>query len=971
MARTTGRRALATGFAQITSGGLIVAALLLGGCSKDQAPLTAASSKYEVGESSGSPAASDSNDNSTSAGDPGRAANPVSPAAGGSAGSAATGTSPSSPSTTTPAPSSAGSPPPASSSPGAGSAVPSGAPPIKPPPVSRDQLDNIEPPAGPPEAIWAFIEALDRRAPRGSNQQEMLADVRRILAARIMAAESLVANKEAAVDLRRKGADVVLSTLQYLSDLGEPNVQRRVRDFCTALQGDSDPDLALTGRMMVFSLDIADLVDGRSDQPGLLLESALKLLAEEEKSATVFEYLRTAALSMLESGHKVEGRKLADALGQAYAETTDPALARQLRLMYEEAHFLELDLNKKLMAFAQGEPDTLTPLTEATTQLLSKPNPGLGTLQQTAFIADAVERKEHLEAAKGIYTQIGEAYASNQDAELQKLVRETVDYADRRLSLVNQPLSMQGKLFDGSDFKASDYAGKVLLVTFWSAENVQYMQEELPQIKRLRDVYRERGFEVVGVNVDSNRKLVEQFFAFQPMPWPTIMDGSDGMNKLVNQYGVRSIPFNLLVDSKGVVVALHVNSQSLPAKLLELLNGSASPPAAPGGNSGAAARGTLERTVAGAATAARDLLRRWSWAVDDMAGVPRAPQFVAFVDEPAEDDNPYLAPPGLSRAELVEFLLKMQEKPQVIRARPGFDAALVEAADRILAAQTDDLSAVVAFEVKARALHTQASQDAPAAQEALNALVEHWQADSRPRIAAEVTFLQLERRVLDVDQLPLAEVPALLDTVKQFFQATKTNDRHVRLASATVHAINRLDVELREPYFQEFGKLFGTSQDKQLAAYGRRIAETESTPGQDLIGQPIELHGLTALGVELDWSAYRGKAVLIDFWATWCGPCRRETPLIKDLRSRYHERGFEVVGINLDKDQAALAKYLDEQDLPWANVIGEAAQTLSRRYEVRGIPTLMLVDQQGKVVAVSHKSAELESKLEALLKNGK
>ena len=93
--------------------------------------------------------------------------------------------------------------------------------------------------------------------------------------------------------------------------------------------------------------------------------------------------------------------------------------------------------------------------------------------------------------------------------------------------------------------------------------------------------------------------------------------------------------------------------------------------------------------------------------------------------------------------------------------------------------------------------------------------------------------------------------------------------------------------------------------EKILAAAARRfvciIDESK------LVGQPLVLTGNTTDGAAFNWAAYRGKVVLVDFWATWCGPCRREMPNVKALYEKHKAKGFEVVGVSLDKDLDALA----------------------------------------------------------------
>jgi thiol-disulfide isomerase/thioredoxin len=172
----------------------------------------------------------------------------------------------------------------------------------------------------------------------------------------------------------------------------------------------------------------------------------------------------------------------------------------------------------------------------------------------------------------------------------------------------------------------------------------------------------------------------------------------------------------------------------------------------------------------------------------------------------------------------------------------------------------------------------------------------------------------------------------------------------------------------REKQFAEFGGVFGKSSDKELARYGKKLAKKPAGQDSDLVGKPLELAGTTAKGAGLAWQSYRGKVVLVDFWATWCGPCRREMPHVQAFYEKHHESGFEVVGVSLDQDQDALAQYLQENQIPWETLAGDETQELAEKYGVRAIPTMMLVDKEGKIVAVTHDLETLALLAEKLLK---
>jgi len=159
------------------------------------------------------------------------------------------------------------------------------------------------------------------------------------------------------------------------------------------------------------------------------------------------------------------------------------------------------------------------------------------------------------------------------------------------------------------------------------------------------------------------------------------------------------------------------------------------------------------------------------------------------------------------------------------------------------------------------------------------------------------------------------------------------------------------------------------------AAALKRDAEAVATTAQErsapakrqrsLPDEPLALDGTLLDGSAFDHAGLAGKVVLIDFWATWCGPCVAEIPRVRDAYDRYHERGFEVVGISLDEDRDALEAFVAEKQIPWPIILDARndAGGLAARYGINAIPTMILVGRDGTVVSTDARGPRLEELL--------
>jgi len=174
-----------------------------------------------------------------------------------------------------------------------------------------------------------------------------------------------------------------------------------------------------------------------------------------------------------------------------------------------------------------------------------------------------------------------------------------------------------------------------------------------------------------------------------------------------------------------------------------------------------------------------------------------------------------------------------------------------------------------------------------------------------------------------------------------------------------------------DDFLSESKKLFSALDEKvQQSAQGKEVAARIALLSKIRTGNMA--FGFTQQSVDgkpVSLASYRGKYVLLEFWASWCGPCRGENPNLRKQYQLYKDKGFEIIGVSLDHDKDAWKAAIAKDELPWVHVsdLKGWKNDVSTSYGIMGVPANFLIDPRGIIVAQNLRGEALNKKLQEIL----
>lgn len=417
-----------------------------------------------------------------------------------------------------------------------------------------------------PMELLSYIHQVAALPPHGETDDEYIADQVARARSQLVASDRIILSNASDKDLMTAAVQAKLECLKVLAILDTKGLGVHFEGFVEALlEGDSEEYKKLA-RNSRFWLEVDKMEYGQVEDAQPLVSELKRLIEDPNADEAEFLAAQNGGYVLNNRGYADEATEVLNLTGKRFSDHEE--LGDEAKELLEKTAFRE-----KVMAAMGGKKSDIRTLFLAIRNLLKQEDKlTVETLDNTLNAAQVLEFNGSIEEAKIVFKAIKTAF-SKADEKLAKQARISVNFAEKRLSVIGSEIEIEGTEIDGSPFNWEKYKGKVVLVDFWASNSSPWL-DSLPSLKSAYDQFHKDGFEVVGVNVDSNRDNAFDYLRTERLPWPMLVDEiSPGIDANPNaiRYGVRAVPFVMLVGRDGKVADIHVRGPQLAKRVEELL----------------------------------------------------------------------------------------------------------------------------------------------------------------------------------------------------------------------------------------------------------------------------------------------------------------------------------------------------------------------------------------------------------------
>lgn len=338
----------------------------------------------------------------------------------------------------------------------------------------------------------------------------------------------------------------------------------------------------------------------------------------------------------------------------------------------------------------------------------------------------------------------------------------------------------------------------------------------------------------------------------------------------------------------------------------------------------------------------------------------------------AKPVDPFAVPEGNDSKVLNLFMGRLMRTPPKTRTPEGILEhlnKLSKVADELMSREIDDALLEQAVGIKYQTLQLRSQFGDETAAKDREAFIAASLKDQRAPVANFAKQMLKMQKIQGMADLKPEERKSLIAELVKDLQTGELVDDEIQFAMMAAEVLE--NAELTEEAVAALGEMAKAVEASGSPNAKRIVGMLEGKSKRlGLLNNEMELAGDTFEGQPFDLKSLKGKVVLVDFWATWCGPCRGEIPNMKEQYELYHEKGFEIVGVSIDDDRKALEEFLGEEKLPWIHLHqndGTGSHANAERYAINAIPACFLIDQSGKVVNLNCRGPVLAAMLEKLL----